>query len=107
MGRPAWLAAGVVLGVGGTLWAEKRVRRAVRQVADHLTPSHMVGDAAASARAVGARVREAVASAREERARREAELRRELDEAPPLRVVGQDAARRRARAAPGRARASR
>ncbi len=74
MGRPTWLAAGVVVGVGGTIWAEQRVRRRLRRVVDRLTPAHVAGEAAGSARQVGARVRVAVATGREERSRREAEL---------------------------------
>ena len=74
MGKPRWLAAGVVVGVGGTVWAEQRVRRRVRRVVDRLTPTQVVDEAAGAAREVGARVRVAVATGRDERARREAEL---------------------------------
>ena len=82
MGRPRWMAAGVVVGVGGTIWAEQRVRRRIRRVVDRLTPAHVVADAASSARQAGARVREAVATGREERDRREVELWEQLLEEP-------------------------
>jgi histidinol-phosphate/aromatic aminotransferase/cobyric acid decarboxylase-like protein len=88
--RPVWLAAGVVVGVGGTLWAERRVRAELRRAADRLSPSGLGQATARSAARAGARMTSAVDAAREGRARREAELRRELglgpralDGAPP------------------------
>ncbi len=83
MRRPAWLAAGVVIGVGGTLWAEQRVKRAVRQAAERVSPENLALGALASAREVGDRVREAVAVGRQERVRREDELWREVGATPP------------------------
>jgi hypothetical protein len=65
--RPLWLGVGVALGVGGTLWAEQRVRRTLRQAAERLTPEHAVGQARA-------RVRAAVSEGRRTRDAREAEL---------------------------------
>ena len=74
MRRPVWLAAGMALGVGGTLWAEQRVRRAARRAAGRLAPEQVVADARQSVRQVGDRVRSAVDAGREARAVREAEL---------------------------------
>ena len=72
--RPLWLGAGVALGVGGTLWAEQRVRRRIRQLSAALTPAGAVAEVRHSAGAVRDRVRDAVDEARLERRRREAEL---------------------------------
>ncbi len=80
MRRPVWMAAGVALGVGGTLWAERRVRRAVRQVGDRLAPSNAAAGARALAGGAGHRLREAVEVGRDERARRERELWLQLDD---------------------------
>ncbi|MGO9455480.1 MAG: hypothetical protein ACLP62_00330, partial [Acidimicrobiales bacterium] len=74
MRRPVWLAAGMALGVGGTLWAEQRVRRAARRAAGRLAPEQVVAGARQSVRQVGDRVRSAVDAGREARATREAEL---------------------------------
>ncbi len=74
MRRPVWLAAGVVVGVGGTLWAEKRVRRVVRQATERLSPEHVAGGAVDAVRQVPGRVREAVEAGRRVRAAREEEL---------------------------------
>lgn len=72
--RPLWLGAGVALGVGGTLWAEQRVRRRVRQLSAALTPAGAADEVRRSARAAGDRVRAAVDEARLECRHREAEL---------------------------------
>lgn len=79
MRRPMWLAAGVALGVGGTLWAEQRVRRGVRQAVAKLSPDQVAAGARDSVRQLGDRVRVAVDAGREERARREDELWEELE----------------------------
>ncbi len=79
MKRPIWMAAGVVLGVGGTLWAERRVRKGVQQVVAKVSPEHMAAGARDSARHLGERMRAAVAVGREERARREEELWEEIE----------------------------
>ena len=68
MRRPVWLAAGMALGVGGTLWAEQRVRRAARRAAGRLAPEQVAADARQSVRQVGDRVRAAVDAGREARA---------------------------------------
>ncbi len=79
MRRPMWLGAGIALGVGGTLWAGRHVRRAVEQ----LSPSVAGNEAVRSARAMGGRVRSAMDAARDERHRHEAELWRRMGEVPP------------------------
>ncbi len=81
MRRPLWLGAGVALGVGGTLWAERRVRRTVRRATDRLTPQYATTRARARAAELGDRVRGALAEGRSARDRREAELWGDLD--PP------------------------
>lgn len=65
--RPLWLATGMVLGVGGTLWAELRLRRALAR----LEPDHVVHQ-------LGDRFRQAVEAGRSASEQREAELRRSL-----------------------------
>jgi hypothetical protein len=90
MRRPIWLAAGVALGVGGTLWAEQRVRRAARQAAARFAPTHVAAGARQSVLQMGDRVRSAVDAGREARAAREAELWDELEARngpPPVREV--------------------
>jgi hypothetical protein len=76
--RPTWLVAGVALGVGGTLWAEQRVRRQMRRMADRLTPEGMVAGARDRARGAGDRVRGAFESGRREQQRTEDALWQDL-----------------------------
>jgi hypothetical protein len=83
MRRPLWLAAGAALGVGGTLWAERRLRR----VAERLTPPSLATEAGRSVRRLGDRVQAAVAAGRQERERREEELWAELEGLPKPRVT--------------------
>jgi hypothetical protein len=82
MKRPVWLMAGMAIGVGGTLWAEQRVRRTIRQTAERLTPHHAASEARDRATAAGERLRSAVVEARRTRAEREAELWADLDAGP-------------------------
>jgi hypothetical protein len=89
MRRPVWLAAGVAIGVGGTLWAEQRVRRQVRRLSERLRPSGLVEGARG-------RVRAAIDAGRTERRRREEELWHELDGGPRPHAAP------RGRTAPGR-----
>jgi hypothetical protein len=93
MKRPLWLGAGIALGVGGTLWAEQRVRRQLRRAVAVLSPGGAADAASRSARQAGDRVRVAVGAARLERSRREAELWASLGEAPPRAVPVRDAGR--------------
>jgi hypothetical protein len=80
--RTFWLAAGAALGVGSTLWAERKVRRTVQQATAKLQPDALVVEVGRSARQVagsaGDRVREAVSSGRDEMQRREEQLWSEL-----------------------------
>jgi hypothetical protein len=96
MRRPVWLAAGVAIGVGGTLWAEQRVRRRIRQVSDRLRPQGLMDGARGRSDAARARVRAALDAGRDERAAREEELWRELDGGPRPHTTP------RGRTAPGR-----
>jgi hypothetical protein len=80
--RTFWLAAGTALGVGSTLWAERKVRRTVQVATAKLQPDALVVEVGRSARQVagsaGERVREAVSSGRDEMQRREEQLWSEL-----------------------------
>ncbi len=76
--RTFWLATGVVIGAGSSLWAERKVRRSVQQATARLQPDAIVVEVGRSARHVagtaGGRVRDAVTSGRDEMQRREEEL---------------------------------
>ncbi len=80
--RTFWLATGVAVGAGSTLWAERKVRRTLHQAAAKLQPDAIVVEVGRSARQVagsaGDRVRDAVWSGRDEMQRREEELWAEL-----------------------------
>ncbi len=80
--RTFWLVAGATLGAGSTLWAERKVRRAVHQAAARLQPDALVVEMGRTARqAAGSaqgRVRDAFSSGRDEMQRREEELWAEL-----------------------------
>jgi len=78
MRRPMWLGAGIALGVGGTLWAEQRVRRRLRRAVELVSPAVAGSEALRAGRDVAARLREAADAARVERRRHEAELRRRM-----------------------------
>lgn len=73
--RPIWLGTGVVIGVGGTLWAQQRLRRAVENAKANLSPDHVARSAARSAQRLPGRLRAANAAAASERRRSEWELR--------------------------------
>ncbi|MGH9080599.1 MAG: hypothetical protein ACRDYE_11110 [Acidimicrobiales bacterium] len=76
--RTFWLVTGAAMGAGTSLWAERRVRRSVQQVAARLQPDALVAGVGRSARQVaesaGVRVRDALSSGRDEMQRREEEL---------------------------------
>ena len=76
--RTMWLTAGVALGAGSTLWAERRVRRAIEQTAAKLAPDALVAEVGRTARHVaestGDRFRDAYTEGRDEMYRREEEL---------------------------------
>jgi hypothetical protein len=100
------MAAGVAVGVGGTIWAERRVRTGVQRALDRLQPTRVAEGVTSSARDVGARVHGAIAAGRDERSRREAELWRQLrgERAPVLTVAGTPP---RTERSPGRSQARR
>ncbi len=81
--RAFWLATGVVVGAGSSLWAERRVRRTVAQATARLQPDALAAGIGRSARhaasTAGGRVRDAVTVGRSEMQRREDELWSELD----------------------------
>ncbi len=70
------------MGVGSTLWAERKVRRTVQETAARLQPDALVVEVSRSAKqaagSAGDRVRDAVSSGRDEMLRREEELWAEL-----------------------------
>ncbi len=105
MRRPVWLGAGIVLGVGGTLWAEQRVRRRVRRAVEALSPAVAASGTVRRAREMGSRVGDALEVARAERRRSEAELWRRMGEVPPARLHGR--VTRPTSPAPGRERVRR
>ncbi|MDA8294728.1 MAG: hypothetical protein M0040_10310 [Actinomycetota bacterium] len=76
--RSAWLAVGVVLGAGSSLWAERALRRTVQRTAAAVQPDAVVRQVGRAARdaaeAAGARVAEAVDAGRQAMHRREDEL---------------------------------
>jgi hypothetical protein len=80
--RTFWLMTGTALGVGSTLWAERKVRRTVQQASAKLQPDALVVEVGRSARQVaesaGLRVRGAMSSGRDEMLRHEEELWAEL-----------------------------
>jgi len=104
--RPFWVATGVVIGIGGTLWAEQRVRRGAAQLADALSAEQLAKGARRSAGAVGERMRGALEAGRQERARTERELWEGLEAptaangqraASPRRAVADEGPKRRRR----------
>jgi hypothetical protein len=109
MSRARWLAAGMAVGVGGTLWAERRVRSRVHQAIERLQPTRVAEGVTASARDVGVRVQGAIAAGRDERSRREAELWRQLrgEHPTPMLVSTGASAGPSTRRSPGRSQARR
>lgn len=69
--RVTWFVTGAAAGVGGSLYAKRRVKAAV----DKLAPEHIQEAAKARARAFGSHVSEAVREGRAAMHEREAELR--------------------------------
>lgn len=72
--RARWVAIGILIGIAASVWARRRLRRRLERAVAVVLPGGLSGGAAASLRQTGARLRAAVDAAREERARREAEL---------------------------------
>jgi hypothetical protein len=88
--RSVWLVTGVVAGAASSLYAERKLRRTVEAASARLQPDALAAEVGRSARqavtSTGDRLREAVASGREEKRRREGELWAELhrDGAEPV-----------------------
>lgn len=78
MRRLFWLGVGAVAGASGTVWAERKVRSRL----DQLAPDHLVVSAGNKARDVGRSVVDAVAEGRGAMREREDELRRSYATGP-------------------------
>ena len=80
--RTVWLVTGVVAGGASTLYAERKLRRTLEAVQARMQPDALVVEVGRTARqaasTTGGRVRDAVATARLEKQRREVELWTEL-----------------------------
>ena len=80
--RSVWLVTGVVAGAASSLYAERKLKRSLEAASARLQPDALVAEVGRTARQAasntGGRVRAAVASAREEKQRREDELWAEL-----------------------------
>jgi len=76
--RTLWLVTGVVAGAASSLYAERKLKATLESTAARLQPDalvHEVGRTARqAARSTGGRVREAMATGRQEMQRREGEL---------------------------------
>lgn len=77
--RLFWLAVGVGLGFGLSIWTA----RAVRRTAERYTPESVAGRVAGSLRDLRRELREAVREGRAAMADKEAELRTQLERRPP------------------------
>ena len=82
--RSVWLVTGVVAGAASSLYAERKLRRTLEAAQARLAPEALVVEVGRTARqaasTTGGRVRDAVATARLEKRRRETELWNELEE---------------------------
>lgn len=74
MRRLFWFGTGAGVGVGGAVWARRRVRRAVARY----RPSGVAAEVTTGVRRVGVDVRDAWSEGRAAMHTREAELRQEL-----------------------------
>ena len=76
--RTVWLVTGIVTGAASSLYAERKLRRTLEVAQARLQPDELVVEVGRTARqaasSTGGRVREAVATARLEKRRREDEL---------------------------------
>jgi hypothetical protein len=70
--RIRWMAAGLLIGVSGSMWAERKVKA----IASRYRPAGIAGNATARARGIPAEFRAAIVEGREAMRAREAELRR-------------------------------
>jgi hypothetical protein len=78
--RFRWISFGVVVGCGGTLWAQRQARRVV----DRMLPGKLADRAGSRARAVGADLRDAFSEGRQAMRDREHELRSQIDRRPAI-----------------------
>jgi hypothetical protein len=84
--RTVWLATGVVAGAASSLYAERKLRRTLEAAQARMQPDALVVEVGRTARqaasATGGRLRDAVATARLEKRRREDELWAEIGTSP-------------------------
>jgi hypothetical protein len=78
MRRPLWLAAGVALGAGGTLWTRRRLERLSRRLQRGTVAADLASLADRSAHGAVDRLRDAVDAGRDAARRREDRLWHEL-----------------------------
>ena len=71
LSRVRWLGAGVAMGAGGSLWAQRKVK----SVAARYRPSGLAGEAAERAKGLPGELRAAIREGRHAMREREAELR--------------------------------
>jgi hypothetical protein len=97
--RLRWFGAGTALGIGASVWAQRKLKAA----AARYRPAGVAGTAVGKARSWPAHVRAAIDEGRSTMRQREAALRQELegDPAPPNRPPGSPS-RDRPAAEPGR-----
>jgi hypothetical protein len=74
--RVRWMAAGLLIGAGGSVWVERKVR----SVAGRYGPAGLAGTAGTRARGLGADVRAALLEGRDAMRAREAQLRRDASQ---------------------------
>jgi hypothetical protein len=81
MRRARWLATGVVLGAGGTIWAKRRLGA----LQGRLEPTRVAGDLAGATRD---HLKAVVGAGRAQAQKRESEIRTKLEhwQDPPLKV---------------------
>jgi len=77
--RLRWMCLGMLTGAGGTLWAERRLRRRL----ERYLPAQLRAGVSSRVRAAGSDLRGALQEGREAMTEREAELRAQLRTAPP------------------------
>jgi hypothetical protein len=76
--RPLWLATGAALGVGGTLWARRRLERLSNRMRPTALSAELASMVDRTRRVASDRVRDAVETGRTEAHRRQDDLRRDL-----------------------------
>ena len=79
MRRPLWLAAGMAIGAGATLWTGRQLERLSRRLERGTMGADLASLADRSTHAAARRVRAAVDAGRTAARRREDDLRREIE----------------------------